>query len=51
MPDICAPSLKEENLPTERALTTETQDKASLPGILVENSRITKATSSNQRKL
>ena len=50
-PDICAPSLKEESLPAESALTTETQERASLPGLLVENNRITRGTSSNQRQL
>jgi len=51
MPDICAPSLQEESLPAESALTTETQERASLPGLLVEANRITKGTSSNQRQL
>jgi hypothetical protein len=51
MADICAPSLKEENLPTESALTTETQERASLPSLLAENNRITRGTSSNQRQL
>ena len=50
MPDICAPSLKEENLPAESTLTTETQERASLTG-LVENNRITRGTSYNQRQL
>ena len=36
MPDICTPSLKEESLPAESALTTETQERASLPGVLLE---------------
>ena len=36
MPDICAPSLQEESLPAESALTTETQERASLSGLLVE---------------
>jgi hypothetical protein len=40
--DISAPSLKEESLPAESALTTETQERASLPGLLVEANRITK---------
>jgi hypothetical protein len=51
MSDICAPSLKDESLPAESALTTETQEIASLPGLLVENNRITRGTSSNQRQL
>ena len=37
MPDICAPSLQEESLPAESALTTETQERASLPDLLVED--------------
>jgi hypothetical protein len=36
MPDICAPSLQEESLPAESALTTETQERTSLPGLLIE---------------
>jgi hypothetical protein len=51
MLDICASALKEESLPAESALTTETQEKASLPSLLVENNRITRGTSSNQRQL
>jgi hypothetical protein len=51
MPDICAPSLKEESLPAESALTTETHETASLPGLLIENNRITRGTISNQRQL
>ena len=37
--DICAPSLQEESLPGESALTTETQDRASIPGLLIEANR------------
>ena len=51
MPDICASSLQEESLPAESALTTEHQERASLPGLLVEANRIMKGTSSNQRQL
>jgi hypothetical protein len=51
MPDICAPSLQEESLPGESALTTETQDRASIPGLLIEANRITRGTNSNQRQL
>jgi hypothetical protein len=51
MPDICASSLKEESLPAETALTTETQERATLSNLLVENNRITKGISSNQRQL
>jgi hypothetical protein len=36
MPDICPPSLKEESLPAESALNTETQEGSSLPGLLIE---------------
>jgi hypothetical protein len=49
--DIYVPSLQEESLPAESALTTETQERATLPGLLVEANRITKGTSSNQRQL
>jgi hypothetical protein len=35
-PDIWAPPLQEESLPTESTLTTETKDRASLPGLLIE---------------
>jgi hypothetical protein len=48
MPDICAPSLQEESLPAESALTTETQERAIL---LIEANRIMRGRSSNQRKL
>ena len=51
MPDICPPSLQEESLPAESALTTETQERASLPGLLIETNRITRGTSSNQKQL
>ena len=51
MPDICAPSLQEQSLPAESTLTTETQETASLPGLLKEANRITGGTSSNQRQL
>ena len=50
-PDIWAPSLQEESLPAESTLTTETQERASLPGLLIEANRITRGTSSNQRQL
>ena len=42
MPDICAPSLQGESLPAESALTIETQERGSLPGLLVEAKRITR---------
>jgi hypothetical protein len=51
MPDICAPSLQEQSLPAESTLTTETQERASLPGLMKEANRITGGTSSNQRQL
>jgi hypothetical protein len=51
MPDICALSLQEESLPVESARTTETQERASLSGLLIEANRITRATSSNKRQL
>jgi hypothetical protein len=50
-PDILATSLKEESLPAESALTTETQERARLPGLQIETNRITRGTSSNQRQL
>jgi hypothetical protein len=40
-PDIWAPSLQEESLPAESTLTTETKDRASLPGLLIEVNIIT----------
>jgi hypothetical protein len=45
------PSLQEESSPAESALTTETQERTSLPGLLIEANIITGRTSSNQRKL
>jgi hypothetical protein len=51
MQDICAPSLQEESLPAESTLTTETQERVSLPGLLIEAHRITGGISSNQRQL
>jgi hypothetical protein len=48
MPDIGAPSLQEECLPAESTLTTESQERASHPGLLIETNRITGRTSSNQ---
>jgi hypothetical protein len=49
--DIWAPSLQEESLPAESTLTTETQKRSSLPGLLIEANRIMRGTSSNQRQL
>ena len=50
-PDLCAPSLPEESLPAESALTTGTQERVGLPGVLTEANRITGGTSSSQRQL
>jgi hypothetical protein len=50
-PNACAPSLQEESLPVESAQTTETQERASLPCLLIEANRIMGGTSSNQRQL
>jgi hypothetical protein len=51
IPDICAPSLQEETFPAECTLATETQERDSLPGLLIKANRIMGETSSNQRKL
>jgi hypothetical protein len=51
MPHICAASLQEESLPAESALVTETQERTSFPGLLIEANRIMRGTSSNQRQL
>jgi hypothetical protein len=51
MPDICATSLQEESLPADSALTTETQERSSLRGLLIEADRIIRGTSSNSREL
>ena len=48
MPDIYAPSLQEESLPAESAQATETQERAGLPGLLIEANTITRGTSCNQ---
>jgi hypothetical protein len=40
-PDIWAPSLQEESLPAESTLTTETKERASLSGLLIEANLIT----------
>jgi hypothetical protein len=40
-PNIWAPSLQEESLHAESTLTTETTDRASLPGLLIEANIIT----------
>ena len=51
MPDSCAPSLQEESLPGEGAQTTETKERASLPGLLIEANRITRGKISNRSQL
>jgi hypothetical protein len=51
MSDICSSSLQEESLPAESIQTTETQERASLSGLLIEANRITGGTSFNQRQL
>jgi hypothetical protein len=40
-PDIWAPALQEESLPAENTLTTETKDRATLPGLLKDANIIT----------
>jgi hypothetical protein len=45
------PSLQEESLPVESALTTETQERVGLPGVLTEANRITGGKSFSQRQL
>jgi hypothetical protein len=40
-PDIWVPSLQEESLPAENTLPTETKERASLPGLLIEANRVT----------
>jgi hypothetical protein len=40
-PDIWAPSLQEESLPAESKLNTETHERSSLPGLLIEANIIT----------
>jgi hypothetical protein len=40
-PDCSTPALQEENLPAESALTTGTQVRVGLPGVLTEANRIT----------
>jgi hypothetical protein len=36
MPDICSPSLQEESLPAESTLIAETQERATILGLLTE---------------
>jgi hypothetical protein len=40
-PDIWVPSLQEESLTAENTLSTETKERASLPGLLIEANRVT----------
>jgi hypothetical protein len=47
MPDI----LQEESLLADSALTTESQERAILPGLLIEANRIMRRTISNHRHL
>ena len=42
---------KEESLPAESTLTTETQESAGRPGLLTEANRITGGTTSSHRQL
>jgi hypothetical protein len=43
--------MKEESLPAESALTTGTQERVGLPGVLLKANRITGETSSRKRHL
>jgi hypothetical protein len=45
-PNIWVPSLQEESLPAENTLPTETKERATLPGLLIEANRVTRRTSS-----
>jgi hypothetical protein len=51
MADLCALSLKEESLPAESTLTTETQERAGLPELLTEAIKITGGTGSSKKQL
>jgi hypothetical protein len=51
VPDCGTPAPKEESLPAESALTTETQERVGLPRLLTEAKRITGGSNSNQRQL
>jgi hypothetical protein len=51
VPDYWTPALQEESLPVESALTTGTEVRVGLPGVLTEANRITGRSSSNQRQL
>jgi hypothetical protein len=47
----CSFSARGESLPAESALTTRTQERVGLPGVLTEANKITGETSSSQRQL
>ena len=49
--DLCVPSLQKESLPAESTLTTGTQERVGLPGVLTEANRITGGTKSSQTQL
>jgi hypothetical protein len=50
-PEFWSPSLQEEGLPAQSALTTGTQERVGLSGVLTKANRITGGTSSSQRQL
>jgi hypothetical protein len=49
--DVCVPSMQGESLSAESSLTTESQERAGLPGLLTEANRIIGGTRSNQIQL
>jgi hypothetical protein len=49
--DVCAPSMQGESLSAESTLSTASQERAGLPGLLTEANRIIGGTRSNQRQL
>ena len=50
-PDFWTPALKEDSLLAESALTTGTQERVGLPGVLTEAKTISGESSSNQRQV
>jgi hypothetical protein len=50
-PDCWTLALKKESLPAESALTTGTQVRVKLPGMMTEANRIPGGSSSKQRQL
>ena len=50
-PDFWIPVLQEESMLAESALTTGTQERVRLTGVLTEANRITGGSSSSQRQL